>query len=292
MQRACFHQQKPDLITCLRRLMAQSPWRNQPRQCIFSFHEDRSGTMEESMESMQKEHTREAIRARLKDGRPPSVIRDATLGATDGCVTTFAVVAGAVGGSLSETVILILGFANLLADGFSMAAGNYLGAKAENEEMERAIAEEQRHIEAVPEGETEEVRQIFAAKGFEGDLLEKVVAVIVGNRRVWVKTMLTDELGLRPGDSRPLRAAIATFIAFCMAGSIPILAFLAPGLATQDRFSLSCIATALTFYLIGFLKGHVLMRPVWKSGLETLMLGGSAAVVAYAVGYLLRQLLE
>jgi VIT1/CCC1 family predicted Fe2+/Mn2+ transporter len=220
------------------------------------------------------------------------MIRDATLGATDGCVTTFAVVAGAVGGSLPEAVILILGFANLLADGFSMAAGNYLGAKAENEEMERAIAEEHRHIEEVPEGEKEEVRQIFAAKGFEGELLEKVVAVIAANRKVWVNTMLTDELGLRPGDSRPLRAAMATFIAFCIAGSIPILAFLVPGLTTQDRFAMSCIATAVTFYLIGFVKGRVLRRTSWKSGMETLLLGGSAAGVAYIVGYLLRLLVE
>lgn len=239
---------------------------------------------------LRVDHTPDAIRVRLQGKRSPSVVRDAVLGATDGCVTTFAVVAGSVGGSLPEAVVVILGFANLVADGFSMAVGNYLGAKSMNEELEQAKAEELRHIEEVPEGEKEEIRQIFASKGFEGELLDRVVSVVVGDRQLWVNTMITDELGLRPADSRPVRAAWATFAAFCLTGVVPILAFLIPGLAAQERFMWSCLATAATFFLIGFLKGLVVKRPPWQSGLGTLLLGGSAAALAYAVGFLLRRL--
>lgn len=239
---------------------------------------------------LKAEHTPEAIRTRLGTRPPPSMVRDAILGAIDGCVTTFAVVAGAVGGGLSDQVVIILGFSNLLADGFSMAASNYLGAKSENEALEQARNMEQDHILAVPEGEVEEVRQIFAAKGFQGELLEQVVSVIVGDRRLWVDTMVIEELGLKSGDARPMRAAWATFVAFCLAGIVPLLAFLTPGLPSSDSFKVSCVATAATFFLSGFIKGRLLGRPAWKSGSLTLLLGGAAAILAYATGFGLSRL--
>lgn len=241
---------------------------------------------------LHAEHTPNAIRARLKAGKAPSLMRDGVLGAMDGCVTTFAVVAGAIGGSLSEGVVIILGLANLIADGFSMAVGNYLGAKSQNEELDKAIALEMKHIEMVPEGEKEEVRQIYAAKGFQGDLLEKVVDVIVADRNSWVNAMISDEWGLRRGDSRPLRAGTATFAAFCLAGLIPLLAFLIPMVPSELRFRISCAATAATFFMIGLIKGAILGKPAWKSGLGAMLLGGSAAALAYAVGFGLRRLAD
>lgn len=241
---------------------------------------------------LREEHTPSAIRARLKASKAPSLLRDGVLGAMDGCVTTFAVVAGAIGGSLSEGVVIILGLANLIADGFSMAVGNYLGAKSQNEELDKAIKLELKHIKLVPEGEKEEVRQIYAAKGFQGELLENVVNVIVADRNAWVNTMITDELGLLVGDSRPVRAGTATFLAFCLAGIIPLLAFLIPMVPPESRFRISCAATAATFFLIGYIKGRILRKPAWKSGLGALVLGGSAAALAYAVGFGLRQLAD
>ncbi len=92
-----------------------------------------------------------------------------TYGRIDGAVTTFAVVSGVAGARLSPWIILVLGFANLFADGFSMAAGNFLGTKAEQEDWRRLEAIENRHIDLAPEGEREEVRQIYRLKGFEGD---------------------------------------------------------------------------------------------------------------------------
>lgn len=237
-------------------------------------------------------HTPEAIRIRLSGKLRPSLLRDAILGATDGCVTTFAVVAGAIGGRLPGNVVIILGCANLLSDGFSMAAGNYLGAKTINEELEKARAEECRHIDRIPEGEREEVRQIFAAKGFSGPVLENVVSVITGNRSLWVDTMVSEELGLPIRDAKPLRAAAATFTAFCLSGMFPLAAYLTPGVPADSRFAVSCAATAANFTAIGYLKGMVLNRQRWNSALETLMLGGLAAATAFGVGFGLRSLME
>ncbi|MEO6098627.1 MAG: VIT1/CCC1 transporter family protein [Fibrobacteria bacterium] len=236
-------------------------------------------------------HTPEAIRLRLRESLRPSLIRDAILGATDGCVTTFAVVAGAIGGDLPAKVVIILGCANLMADGFSMAASNFLGARTQNEELEEARAEEGRHIDGVPEGEREEVRQIFSAKGFSGAELESVVAVITADRSRWVDTMVTEELGLHNRDAKPLRAATVTFASFCVSGLFPLAAYLVPGVPGDWRFRASCAATAITFAGIGYFKGAILNRPRWKSACLTLLLGGGAAVSAYGVGFGLKSLM-
>src|SRR6185436_14189100 len=128
--------------------------------------------------TMEHEHTIEAIGERLSTGPKQNYLRDWIYGGIDGSVTTFAVVTGVVGAELSPMVIVILGFANLFADGFSMAASNFLGTKSEHDDMRRLEAIEYRHIEVAPEGEREEVRQIFAAKGFGGSDLERVVQLI------------------------------------------------------------------------------------------------------------------
>lgn len=235
-------------------------------------------------------HTPEAIRARLGMPKPPSPLRDSVLGATDGCVTTFAVVAGAVGGGLSDAVVIILGFSNLLADGFSMAAGTFLGARALNEELEKARREERMHIERLPEGEKEEVRQIFAAKGFRGEVLEEIVSVISRDKRLWVDTMVAEELRLSPHRSSPRRAAWSVFGAFCLAGMAPLLPFLLPWLSSAQSFRISCLATAATFLLVGYAKGRIVRGSAWKSGLLTLLLGGSAALLAYGMGFALSRL--
>jgi VIT1/CCC1 family predicted Fe2+/Mn2+ transporter len=210
------------------------------------------------------------------------------LGAIDGCVTTFAVVAGASGAALPGAVVLILGFANLVADGFSMAVSNYQGTKTERESLARAVRDEEEHIRLVPEGEREEIRQIFAAKGFGGDTLERIVEVISGKRDVWVDTMLTEERGLSRRGADPLRAAAATFAAFAVAGLIPLLPFL---LSLQvDRFTASAVITAAAFFAIGVARGLILGRPALRSGLGILAMGGAAAALAFAAAFLLRGL--
>jgi VIT1/CCC1 family predicted Fe2+/Mn2+ transporter len=130
---------------------------------------------------LEHSHTNEAIRARLT--RDPSInyLRDWIYGGIDGVVTTFAVVAGVVGADLPAAVVLVLGLANLVADGFAMAAGNYTGTQAERDDYDRLLAVERRHIATIPDGEREEIRQIFAGKGFSGDELERIVAVITSD---------------------------------------------------------------------------------------------------------------
>lgn len=240
-------------------------------------------------QTLQDAHTPAAIRARIGRTGNRSYLSDAVLGAIDGCVTTFAVVAGAVGGALSAEIIVMLGFANLLADGFSMAASNYLSVKSEREQVERLRRTEEEHIERVPEGEREEIRQIFDSKGFRGDVLESIVAVICQNRKLWIDTMLIEEHGLQLSGRHPLQAGLSTFAAFLLAGLMPLLPFFAATMTIDRGFRVSTFTTAVAFFAVGALKGWVLRRTMLASGLETLFIGGIAAALAYVAGYLIRQ---
>ena len=214
-------------------------------------------------------------------------------GATDGAVTTFAVVAGVVGASLSPTIVLILGFANLLADGLSMAVGNYLSAKTRLEYIEKTRKREEWEIDNLAEQEKQEIRDIYANKGFKEEILEEIVRIITSRRKVWVDTMMREELGLIESKTRPLDTSITTFVAFNSVGLIPLFPFVvmfAAGLAvitSSDAFTYSIALTGVAFFLIGSVKGRMVQKPLIKSGINTLLIGGIAASVAFVVGYIL-----
>lgn len=226
-------------------------------------------------------HTSEAISRRISEGPRVHYLRDWIYGGIDGAITTFAIVAGAVGADLSVGVVVVLGVANLLADGLSMAAGNYSGTKAEVDVEEHLRQIERRHIKHHPEGEREEIRQIFAAKGFAGDELESIVEVISADHERWIRTMLTEEYGLPLENRSPWRAAWATFSAFLACGTVPLIPYL---LRIPQAFVIASIATGGVFFAIGAARSRWSVAPWWRSGLGTLTIGGVAAIVAFAVG--------
>jgi VIT1/CCC1 family predicted Fe2+/Mn2+ transporter len=237
--------------------------------------------------SLEHGHSPAEVAERLADGPKANYLSDWVYGGIDGAVTTFAVVAGVVGADLPGRVVLILGVANLLADGFSMAAGNYLGTKAEIDDYERLRQMEERHIRLSPEGEREEIRQLFAAKGFEGQDLERATDVITSSKQRWIDMMVTEEHGVPLVKRLPALAGLATFTAFLICGVVPLVPFFA---GFSANVSLSVIMTALVFFGIGSLKSCWSTFPWWRSGIETLAIGLAAAGVAYVVGVALKSL--
>ncbi len=237
-----------------------------------------------AMVDLEHSHEPDAIRARLAENRQPSYLRDAILGGIDGCVTTFAVVASVAGAGLPGLVALSLGLASLIADGFSMGVSNYQGVKSDRDALERARDTENRHIREAPDGEREEIRQIFARKGFSGQTLESIVHTISADKALWVDTMLREEHGLELEGASPGRAALWTFGAFVLVGAVPLLPFTLPMLGVDIAFAVSSVMTGLTFFAIGFVKGVLVGERRWQSGLETLLMGGGAALIAYWVG--------
>ena len=245
------------------------------------------------LEATKKVHTKVAIESEVHGKGRGEYLGDFVLGAIDGCVTTFAVVAGVAGASLSAGIVLIMGFANLFADGFSMAVSNYSSLRSNQEFVEKERQREAWEIENYPQGEVEEIRQIYKKKGFRGKDLHQAVKIITSNKDVWVDTMIRDELQLTPDIRSPWWAAMATFSAFVIVGFIPlfsyVLAFFILPLEFYT-FQLSILLTAVTFFCIGAAKYYVTGKSWWRTGLETLLVGGMAALIAYFVGYILREI--
>ncbi|MDH3494424.1 MAG: VIT1/CCC1 transporter family protein [Acidobacteriota bacterium] len=236
-----------------------------------------------------EEHSPEAISRRLIQAPSNQNISDAVLGGIDGCVTTFAVVSGAVGAGFPSIVAVVLGFANLIADGFSMGISNYEAIKAQKEFADSIRQTEEEHIDKIPEGEREEIRQIFQMKGFTGETLDTIVETITSDRRLWIDTMMTEEHGIQTSGLSPWRSGTATLSAFLAVGTVPLLPFLFWNLEASTKFALSSVLAGIMFFSIGMLKSIVLSKPAVSSGIRTLLTGGAAATLAFFTGYVLRE---
>jgi len=215
-------------------------------------------------------------------------------GGIDGSVTTFAVVAGAAGANLDSAVVIILGFANLFADGFAMSVGSYLSTKSEKQNYDKHKAIEYWEVDHLPEKEREEIREIYQAKGFEGELLEQVVAKITEDKDRWVDVMMKEELEMTEETKSPFQMGLVTFISFLLMGFIPLIVYVIDYTRgfEADLFLYSSVLTFITFGAIGFAKSYVTATSKVRGVLETLFLGGSAAVLAYYVGVLLESMIS
>lgn len=246
-------------------------------------------------QKIRAEHSPEAIRKRLDVDPAQNYLRDFIYGAVDGAVTTFAVVASVAAAGLSSGIIILMGLANLLADGFSMAAGNFLGTRAEIQTRDKRRRAEELEIDSHPEGEREEIRQIFAAKGFEGEVLEQVVEVITSDKQRWLDTMITEEFGMPLSNPSALKAAGVTYLAFIVVGFIPLITyiveFLMPG-TVASPFAVASVLTGAAFFIVGALKSRFVGKSWIFEGCETLSVGALAAAIAYVIGLLLKPLLD
>jgi VIT1/CCC1 family predicted Fe2+/Mn2+ transporter len=240
-------------------------------------------------EDVRKAHTKAAIHREMHKSSG-KYLRDFVYGALDGTVTTFVVVAGATGATLSLGVILILGFANLIGDGISMAMGNYLGTKSEQDFHRKERERESWEVEHVPEGEREEVRAIYMRKGFRPPLLEQVVRHITKSKKLWVDTMMVEELGILEDNKSPVKSALTTFVAFVAVGLVPLLTYVisyAVPSAGTNTFPLAVAITAITIFAVGSARSLVIKKKWYVAGFEMLVVGGIAAIAAYGIGALL-----
>lgn len=222
-------------------------------------------------------------------GKLQEYLSEFVYGGIDGAVTTFAVVAGGFGANLDSGIILILGFANLLADGFSMSVGAYLSAKSERENFKKHEDIEYWEIENLPDEERREISEIYQKKGFNGELLEQIVNQITSDKKLWVDEMMKDELNMIKETKNPFKIGVATFISFNLVGFIPLLIYLWEFFHPSDInvFLWTSILTGIAFWAIGWLKSIINQTPVIRSIFETVALGLLAALVAYFVGDIL-----
>lgn len=224
-------------------------------------------------------------------GASSQYIGDMVYGGLDGIITTFAVVSGVAGAALGSNVVLILGLANLLADGFSMGTGAYLSTKSEQEYYEREWKREAWEVKYFPDGERAELFEVYREQGYTDEEAEQLVRIKSRDPERWVRAMMIDELGMMKDERKPLWSALATFTSFVVAGAVPLIVYLL-GLLTPVRpgvaFPISLALSGVALFALGAAKVLVTRMNPLRSGLEMLIVGGLAAGVAYAVGALLK----
>ncbi len=215
-------------------------------------------------------------------------IHDIVFGGNDGIVTTFAVVAGTVGAAMPDYVVIILGLANLLADGFSMGSGNFLSLKSEHDQYERLLKEEQEEIEKTPDLERAEIRYFYEKKGLKDKALDQMVEAATSDKKVWLDVMMNLEHNMTEGQTgKPFMHGIVTFIAFCIFGSIPLLPYLT-GIAEGQRFLVAIASTLIALIILGSTRSYVTRERLIRGTLEVVSIGMAGAGIAYVVGALLK----
>lgn len=219
-----------------------------------------------------------------------SYIRDIVYGGNDGIVTTFAVVAGTVGAGMPRYVIIILGLANLLADGISMATGAYLSLKSEFDQFRRVRKEERQEIEDDPVIEREEIREYLKAKGIRGEELERLTDAITSNKDLWVDMMMLSEHGMTEVSyEKPMQHGVMTFISFIFFGSIPLIPYVFP-VDPPLRFTVAIATTIIALYGLGLTRSIVTQERLFRGPLEIMGVGALGAFVAFGIGVLLKNL--
>jgi VIT1/CCC1 family predicted Fe2+/Mn2+ transporter len=214
-----------------------------------------------------------------------AAVRDLVFGANDGLVAAFAVTSGIHGAATGSHLVFVGGLAELLGGTIAMSLGAYLATKSAREYF---LAEQKREVDEIehfPAEEREEVRRAFAAEGFEGDVLKRIVEHVTADRERWLRTMMDRELGLAPvAPDAARKAGVATGLAYAAGAAMPTLPYLAP---LSLAFPLSIAATAVALFLVGAAKTRVTAAKWWKSGIESLAIGVLAAGATYLAGRLL-----
>lgn len=217
-------------------------------------------------------------------------LSDIILGGQDGLVNVLGVILGIVAATPDPRIIVAGGLAATFAESISMAAVAYTSTLADRDFYRAELERERYEIQAMPEAEREEVRQIYRAWGLEGEALEEVVRQITANEETWLQVMMADELKLQPVDEqRVLRSALIVGLAAVVGSLIPLIPFffLAAGLLSRGwAIGISLAVSAVALFLVGVYKARQTVGRPGRSGLQMTIIGIASALAGYGIGTL------
>lgn len=220
-------------------------------------------------------------------------IKSIVFGGVDGIITTFAVVAGAVGGDLGVDVILILGLSSVFADAVSMGVGDALSTHSENEYILMEKERETWELENYRQGEIDEMIDLYVSKGMSTEDAKECIHLLAKYPELFVDVMMKEELGLcvPDVDDNPLNDGAVTFCSFVVFGMIPLLGyvcFYTANFTKHTLFTIACCVTGCALFSLGVVKATLTNNAWYKSGAEVLVLGGGVAAIAYVIGALVK----
>ena len=215
-------------------------------------------------------------------------IRDLVFGFGDGVNTSLGIVAGVAGAEIAADVVILAALVGMFTGAKAMAVQNYLAVKSQREILESEIRKEEVEIESAPDMERQEIEDIYKDKGFQGEDLKKVVDKVTSNKEVWLKTMLTEELGLNLEIlGSPLKGALVMFGSFLLGGILPILPYFVvkAGLISMNASIAIAIAISIcSSFIVGSVKARIAKKNWIKGGIEMAGLGTGIALVGYGIG--------
>lgn len=221
------------------------------------------------------------------------ILKSIIFGGLDGILSSFAIIAGAAGGSLSTETILILGFSNIFADALSMGVGEYLSTTADNEYVISERKREQLELETSPEEEIRGMIDVYTAKGMLAEDASLIARTMSKYKDFFVDIMVTEELKLQLPEPDhqiiSIKESVVMFSSFAVFGSLPLLGyiiipFLFPEMGVDSLFTAACIITGMVLVILGCVKSLFCAAHWVRSGTETLLLGGACATTAYTIG--------
>jgi vacuolar iron transporter family protein len=212
-------------------------------------------------------------------------LRDVILGGQDGLVNILGIILGVLAAGGSKTVLLTTGFAAAITESISMGAVGYTSSVSQRDFYEAERARELDELKTVPDEEREEIREIYASKGFSGDLLDRVVDTITSNRDTWLATMMDEELHLQPVKSSDIfRSAVVITVATLIGHLIPLFPFFF--LATGPALVLSLVLGALVLFGVGVYSALTLVGDWRTMGLRFVIIGLGAAGIGFLIARL------
>ena len=218
-------------------------------------------------------------------------LRDAVFGTQDGLISTLGALTGIAAGTQSAQAVVVAGFVIIVVESLSMAAGSYLSSKSQREYLERLLREEEEEIARDPEGERQEIWEMYRSRGYADAEIEIIAKRLMSNPKLLLEDMAHKELGISPDTlEEPLGNAFVMGTSYVAGGLIPVLPYLTLPLGTAMPISIT--GTLLALFLFGGLKGRIVKQSWWRSGLEMLTVAGVAALAGFLIGRLTNQIIH
>lgn len=215
--------------------------------------------------------------------RSSNWLRDVILGGQDGLVNVLGIVLGVSAANGTSQIIIAASMAAAFAEAVSMAAVAYTSALSEKDFYEKEQQREILEMETVPEVEKEEVRDIYRQKGFSGKLLEDIVGKLTETKEFWLKTMMNEELNLKPIDTTIiLRTSLVVGVAALLASFIPVGPFFL--LPRSQASIVSLVISGIALFFVGVYQAKTFVGVWWKKGVQMIIIGLGAAFVGFLIG--------
>ncbi|MBS1688398.1 MAG: VIT1/CCC1 transporter family protein [Bacteroidetes bacterium] len=214
------------------------------------------------------------------------LVTDIVIGMSDGLTVPFALAAGLSGAVSSTAIVITAGFAEIVAGSIAMGLGGYLAGRTEVDHYKSELERERYEVDAIPEMEKQEVRDVFAGMGLSKDTQNLIADEMAKDKEKWVDFMMKYELGLdKPDPRRATKSALNIGLSYVVGGLVPLSPYFFVA-HPIDGLTYSAIITVICLFIFGFFKAKVTGQNPWVGAIKVTVIGSIAAAAAFFIARL------